>query len=142
MYRVLYRRIWRIRSAKFARLIPPEGMTIGGTYIPGNVNVLAPSYPLFRPPECYEYPDEFIPERWYGKPEFLKRSDALLRAHHAAADEGFVEGGGRELLVDIVLNRWAAGRVDGRTVDQQLPRNVTRADGVSRRAQSLMDYSV
>ncbi|KIX94699.1 uncharacterized protein Z520_09745 [Fonsecaea multimorphosa CBS 102226] len=60
-----------------ARLTPPEGITIGGTYIPGGVNILAPSYPLFRSPECYEHPDEFIPERWYSKPELLKRSDAF-----------------------------------------------------------------
>lgn len=31
-----------------SRVTPPEGITIGDTYIPGRVNVLAPSYTLFR----------------------------------------------------------------------------------------------
>ncbi|OAG39457.1 hypothetical protein AYO21_06285 [Fonsecaea monophora] len=59
------------------RLTPVEGVTVGGTYIPGNVNVWAPLYPLFRSPECYVYPDDFIPERWYSKPELLKRGDSF-----------------------------------------------------------------
>jgi cytochrome P450 len=31
-----------------ARLTPPQGITVNGTYIPGKVNILAPSYTLFR----------------------------------------------------------------------------------------------
>lgn len=27
---------------------PPEGMTIGGTFIPGNTTIVAPRYILFR----------------------------------------------------------------------------------------------
>ena len=34
--------------AGVARITPPEGVTVGGTYIPGNVNVLAPLFTLFR----------------------------------------------------------------------------------------------
>ncbi|RVX73375.1 hypothetical protein B0A52_03017 [Exophiala mesophila] len=64
--------------AGVARITPPEGVTVGGTYIPGNVNVLAPLFTLFRSPECYVHPEEFIPERWYSKPELLLRGDAFI----------------------------------------------------------------
>lgn len=42
-----------------SRLTPPEGITVGGKYIPGNVNVLAPSYTLFRC-ELIPFPQWFI----------------------------------------------------------------------------------
>ncbi|CAJ2501230.1 Uu.00g040830.m01.CDS01 [Anthostomella pinea] len=54
------------------RLTPLEGLTIDGTFIPGNVTVYCPQYVLGRSPECYIRPDELIPERWYSLPELLK----------------------------------------------------------------------
>ncbi|KAJ5490298.1 Cytochrome P450 [Penicillium expansum] len=54
------------------RLTPPEGLTIDGTFIPGNTNVYSPQYVLGRNPECYSKPDEFIPERWYSRPDLMQ----------------------------------------------------------------------
>lgn len=58
------------------RMTPPEGARIGGTYIPGNVTVQGSQYILGRSEEVFERPMEFIPERWYSKPEMVKRKDA------------------------------------------------------------------
>jgi cytochrome P450 len=58
------------------RLTPPEGLTIGKHYIPGEVCVLTPLHSLLRSPKCYVYPNEFIPERWSTKPELVMRKDA------------------------------------------------------------------
>jgi len=54
------------------RLTPPEGLTVDGTFIPGNVNVYCPQYVLGRNPECFVNPDEFIPERWYSRPDLTR----------------------------------------------------------------------
>ncbi|KAI0450353.1 cytochrome P450 [Xylaria acuta] len=54
------------------RLTPPDGLTIDGTFVPGNVTVFCPQYVLGRDPECYAYPDDFIPERWHSRPELLQ----------------------------------------------------------------------
>jgi len=54
------------------RLTPPEGLTIDGTFIPGNVTVYCPQYVIGRNPDCFVHPDEFIPERWYSRPELIR----------------------------------------------------------------------
>ncbi|KAK2873645.1 hypothetical protein FQN49_002198 [Arthroderma sp. PD_2] len=51
---------------------PPEGMTIGGTYIPGNTTMVAPRYVLHRLESCYVHADRWIPERWSSSPELVK----------------------------------------------------------------------
>ncbi|KAJ5120265.1 hypothetical protein N7448_010934 [Penicillium atrosanguineum] len=45
------------------RLTPPEGMTIGKSYIPGNTIVQVPLYTMFRDPRAFKRPTEFIAER-------------------------------------------------------------------------------
>jgi cytochrome P450 len=76
------------------RLTPPEGITIGTTFIPGNTTVVAPSYTIGRREwfsavpvtiitdltaveSCYENAEQFIPERWYSKPEMIKYKAAF-----------------------------------------------------------------
>ncbi|KAM7199177.1 cytochrome P450 [Rhypophila sp. PSN 637] len=54
------------------RLTPPEGLVIDGTFVPGNVTVYCPQYVLGRNPACFVYPNEFIPERWYSRPELIR----------------------------------------------------------------------
>ncbi|KAJ4294979.1 hypothetical protein N0V90_006987 [Kalmusia sp. IMI 367209] len=53
------------------RETPPEGMTVAGTYIPGRTVVIAPRYTIGRLERLYKQPDEFIPERWYSRPELV-----------------------------------------------------------------------
>ena len=59
------------------RLTPPEGTTIGGRFIPGNTTVVSPTWTVGRLESCYERPLEFIPERWYSKPEMIKNKVAF-----------------------------------------------------------------
>jgi len=60
------------------RLTPPEGVMFKGTFIPGNVQIVAPKYTIFRLESAFEQPLEFIPERWYSRPELVKDSRAFL----------------------------------------------------------------
>ncbi|KJZ71063.1 hypothetical protein HIM_09535 [Hirsutella minnesotensis 3608] len=53
------------------RLTPPEGVEIGGRYIPGNTTVACSQYVLNRTESLYPQANEFIPERWYSKPEMV-----------------------------------------------------------------------
>ncbi|KAJ5107106.1 hypothetical protein N7456_003781 [Penicillium angulare] len=57
---------------------PPEGITIGGTFIPGNTTIVAPRYTLGRLECCYKKPTEWIPERWSTQPELVKDSRSFL----------------------------------------------------------------
>ncbi|KAK0287192.1 hypothetical protein LTR35_002686 [Friedmanniomyces endolithicus] len=81
------------------RLTPAEGMQVGETFVPGNVNFWVPMYPMGRGetahmiprrPACrkltndrmpdesiYERALEFCPERWYAKPEMVKHKEAF-----------------------------------------------------------------
>ena len=74
------------------RKTPSEGITIDGTYIPGDMNIFCSQYALgrskfvfpnwrqsslitvFRPlgESMYSRPNDFIPERWYSAPEMVK----------------------------------------------------------------------
>ena len=62
----------------FPRITPPEGIMIGDTFIPGGTTVVIPVYAMQRDEANYERPDDFIPERWYSKPELVKNRDAFL----------------------------------------------------------------
>ncbi|RYP42639.1 hypothetical protein DL767_000008 [Monosporascus sp. MG133] len=54
------------------RQSPATGMTINGTYIPGNVTIVSPRYSLGRLESSYEIADQFIPERWTTRTEMVK----------------------------------------------------------------------
>ncbi|KAJ5737963.1 cytochrome P450 [Penicillium malachiteum] len=60
------------------RLTPPEGLTIEGTFIPGNTTVYCPQYVLGRNPDCYINPNEFIPERWYSRPDLMPDASSYV----------------------------------------------------------------
>lgn len=46
------------------RVTPPEGLQIGDTWIPGDINVLVPQYALQRDDRFFHRAAEFLPERW------------------------------------------------------------------------------
>ncbi|KAJ9653589.1 hypothetical protein H2198_007253 [Neophaeococcomyces mojaviensis] len=52
-----------VRSGMMHRMTPPEGITVEGTYIPGNVNIGIGSYEVQHDPRYWAQPDEFIPEK-------------------------------------------------------------------------------
>ncbi|KAL8747752.1 MAG: hypothetical protein Q9190_000410 [Brigantiaea leucoxantha] len=54
------------------RQTPDSGITVAGRYIPGNTTILAPRYTINRLETCFERAEEFIPERWYSRPELVK----------------------------------------------------------------------
>ncbi|KAJ5971237.1 uncharacterized protein N7479_001155 [Penicillium vulpinum] len=56
----------------FPRLTPKEGIVINGTYITGGTTVTVPLWAMGRSEQVYESPLEFIPERWYSRPEMIK----------------------------------------------------------------------
>lgn len=40
--------------------------------------MVLPVYTMQRDEANYEYPDEFIPERWYSRPELIRRREVFL----------------------------------------------------------------
>ncbi|PVI04480.1 cytochrome P450 [Periconia macrospinosa] len=57
------------------RETPPEGITVAGTYIPGNTNIVAPRYTIARLETCFKDASSFIPERWYNEGSEMKGND-------------------------------------------------------------------
>ncbi|OKL55488.1 hypothetical protein UA08_09188 [Talaromyces atroroseus] len=53
------------------RLTPPEGLTIGSVYIPGDTIICLGPYQQGRDKRNFVDPDEFIPERWTTQPELI-----------------------------------------------------------------------
>ena len=60
------------------RQAPPEGALIGDTFIPGNTVVQMPMYAMSRDHDNWVKPEEFLPERWYSKPELIREKDAFF----------------------------------------------------------------
>ncbi|GCB17330.1 tryprostatin B 6-hydroxylase [Aspergillus awamori] len=58
------------------RKTPPEGITIGDTYIPGNMTVSCPQWVIGRSDLFYENSHQLLPERWYKYPEAMKHKSA------------------------------------------------------------------
>ncbi|KAF4767991.1 hypothetical protein HAV15_002358 [Penicillium sp. str.  len=61
----------------FPRLTPKEGIVVDGTYIPGETTVTVPLWVMGRSEEVYESPLEFIPERWYSRPQMIKHKNTF-----------------------------------------------------------------
>ncbi|KAI5814629.1 cytochrome P450 [Pyronema omphalodes] len=53
------------------RVTPPEGLTIGDLFIPGDTVVSVPIYCMHRDERFFQKPLEFIPERWSEQPELV-----------------------------------------------------------------------
>ncbi|KAL9616946.1 MAG: hypothetical protein Q9160_008216 [Pyrenula sp. 1 TL-2023] len=70
------------------RLTPPEGLEIDGTFVPGNVTIYCPQWVLGRNPNCYVKPNDFVPERWYSRPELIR--DASGFAPFSAGSYGCI----------------------------------------------------
>ncbi|KAL3460959.1 cytochrome P450 [Aspergillus heterothallicus] len=60
------------------RVTPPEGATIMGEIIPGNVGVSVPAYVAHRDPELFPEPEAFRPERWIEGDNIGKMRDAFI----------------------------------------------------------------
>ncbi|CAI7641908.1 unnamed protein product [Penicillium pancosmium] len=60
------------------RMTPPEGISIGDRYIPGDIMVCIPPHTMFRDARVFERPQEFLPERWTTHPELVKNPSAFI----------------------------------------------------------------
>ncbi|KAH8984300.1 putative P450 monooxygenase [Lactarius hatsudake] len=54
-------------GAALPRVVPPEGATIAGTFVPGGTVVAQWFLCVVRSPAVFPDPDVFIPERWLGR---------------------------------------------------------------------------
>jgi hypothetical protein len=69
-------------SGMMHRVMPPEGMTIDGTFIPGNTTIGVGAYAIQHDPRYYGKPDEFHPRRWMGEgPEPFDRNAFMTFSH-------------------------------------------------------------
>lgn len=71
-------RIWPSVFAASQRVTPPEGLTINGNYVAGNMIVRIAPFVLHRDPRNFVRPDEFIPERWTDRPDLVLRKEAFI----------------------------------------------------------------
>jgi tryprostatin B 6-hydroxylase len=62
----------------FPRIAPPEGVTIGDTYIPAGTTIIIPLYAMQHDERNYQDAEAFVPERWYSRPDMIKNRDAFL----------------------------------------------------------------
>ncbi|QGA22244.1 hypothetical protein EYB26_009960 [Talaromyces marneffei] len=60
------------------RETPPQGMQIGETFIPGNTIISIPGYQLARDERNFVLANDFLPERWYSKPELTINKTAHM----------------------------------------------------------------
>jgi cytochrome P450 len=49
------------------RRTPPEGLSIAGTFVPGETSVSISAYVAHRDPNVFPDPEAFVPERWLGE---------------------------------------------------------------------------
>ncbi|KAK7975791.1 hypothetical protein PG989_014254 [Apiospora arundinis] len=54
-----------------SRITGPRGLEIDGIFIPPFTKVTAPKYPIMRMESAFMFPDDFVPERWYSRPELI-----------------------------------------------------------------------
>ncbi|KAK1585488.1 cytochrome P450 [Colletotrichum navitas] len=59
-------------ASTILRVTPPEGIVVAGTFVPGDMTVFSSQYVIGRSEAVYEKAAEFVPERWYSRPEMIK----------------------------------------------------------------------
>ncbi|KAL9092406.1 MAG: hypothetical protein Q9159_000914 [Coniocarpon cinnabarinum] len=50
-----------------------KGMVVGDTFIPGGTKIVAPRWTISRLESCFEDANSFVPERWFSKPEMVRK---------------------------------------------------------------------
>ncbi|KAF7512751.1 hypothetical protein GJ744_000318 [Endocarpon pusillum] len=91
------------------RMTSAEGLWVDDTWIPGDVKVTASKYVLSRLPAAFGQPNDFIPERWYSRPELI---------HDERAFAPFSVGKGLalvelRLVAAVLLKRFKVRFADG-----------------------------
>ncbi|BCS18635.1 cytochrome P450 [Aspergillus puulaauensis] len=70
-------RLYPAVPSALQRKTPPEGIVVDGVHVPGDTHVYCPLYVVGRSELAYAQPDEFIPERWYSRPELVRHKSAF-----------------------------------------------------------------
>ncbi|KAL2151684.1 hypothetical protein VTH82DRAFT_6782 [Thermothelomyces myriococcoides] len=70
-------RLGMANPARLTRVVPPRGLNVGGTYVPGGTVVGCAAYVLHHDPDTFPDPFAFRPERWLEGEESraLRRPD-------------------------------------------------------------------
>ena len=63
-------RIYPPANGSQPRVTPPEGCMIAGRFVPGSTCVGIPQWSANHSSANFRRPNEFVPERWTGDPEF------------------------------------------------------------------------
>ncbi|KAL0935946.1 cytochrome p450 [Colletotrichum truncatum] len=69
-----------------ARVSPPEGVVVDGTYIPGGVTLITPLHLYHRSEKYWKQPHEFIPERWTTRPDLILDQRAYVPFNYGRFD--------------------------------------------------------
>ncbi|KAF9889645.1 hypothetical protein FE257_007153 [Aspergillus nanangensis] len=59
------------------RKTPPQGVFVGEEWIPGNTTIQVNLYAMSHSESHFVQPDDFIPERFFSRPELVKHKDAF-----------------------------------------------------------------
>ena len=73
-------------ASTIPRITPPQGILVADTFIPGDMTVFSSQYALGRSEAVYAEAAEFIPDRWYSRPDLIKHSAAYAPfslGHHS-----------------------------------------------------------
>ncbi|RYP06625.1 hypothetical protein DL764_003047 [Monosporascus ibericus] len=60
-----------------SRITGPDGLMLDDVLIPPYTRVTTPRYAIMRMESAFPQPDDFIPERWYSRPELIRDKRAF-----------------------------------------------------------------
>ncbi|OTA56081.1 putative cytochrome P450 [Hypoxylon sp. EC38] len=118
-----------------SRVTPDEGLTIEGTFIPGNTKITAARYSMGRLASAYQDPDEFTPERWYSKPELVKDKRAFAPfgiGRNGCAGKNLAMHQLRFVIATLLSKyhiRFAPGEKNGEAVERDMKDQLTATPG-------------
>ncbi|KAJ3542070.1 hypothetical protein NM208_g2344 [Fusarium decemcellulare] len=70
--------------ALLERVVPPEGMEINGTYLPGGTTIAMQAYSQHRKEDVYPGAERFFPERWLDETTEMKENFLTFSAGNRA----------------------------------------------------------
>ncbi|KAI1274721.1 cytochrome P450 monooxygenase-like protein [Xylaria sp. FL0933] len=97
------------------RITGPNGLLIDDVLIPPGVKVTCPKYVLHRMESMWVQPNEFIPERWYSRPELIldKRAYAPFSTGARYCLGKSMAMNALRLVVTIILQDYDVGFAPG-----------------------------
>ncbi|KAF2493649.1 cytochrome P450 [Lophium mytilinum] len=72
-------RVYPPVPSNMPRMIPPEGATVCGKWVPGGTSVAVAPWPMFTSAANFSDPTSFIPERWLGDPLYTHDDRAAFQ---------------------------------------------------------------